>query len=61
MELHWNEVLFGRQIAAPSSLGFGSKLAKTSATQQLGGEINFDWAPDGLRIVLGVAVDRLDR
>lgn len=61
LQLHWNETLAGRQITAPSRLGFGSKLARTSATQQLGGEILFDWAPDGLRIVLLAAIDRLDR
>ncbi|MDH4441210.1 MAG: PAS domain-containing protein [Rhizobium sp.] len=61
LELHWTETLFGRRIAAPSSLGFGSKLARTSATHQLGGEISFDWAPEGLRIVLTVALGGLDR
>ncbi|PYB70491.1 histidine kinase [Rhizobium wuzhouense] len=61
LELLWNEALVGRQIAAPQSLGFGSKLARTSAAQQLGGEIHFDWAAHGLRIVLRVPIDRLER
>ncbi|TPP05513.1 PAS domain S-box protein [Rhizobium glycinendophyticum] len=59
--LDWSEALIGRQISAPSSLGFGSKLARTSATQQLGGEIAFNWAPDGLQINMRVAENRLDR
>jgi PAS domain S-box-containing protein len=61
LHLDWTEALGGRQINAPSSLGFGSKLARTSATQQLGGEIDFDWAPDGLRVAIRVATDQLDR
>ncbi|KQW27256.1 histidine kinase [Rhizobium sp. Root274] len=61
LHLDWSEALVGRQINAPSSLGFGSKLARTSATQQLGGEIAFNWAPDGLQISMRVAENRLDR
>ncbi len=61
LHLDWTEAIHGRQIHAPSSLGFGSKLARTSATQQLGGEIDFDWAPDGLRVAIRVAANRLDR
>lgn len=61
LHLDWTEALHGRKINAPSSLGFGSKLARTSVTQQLGGEIEFDWSPDGLRVTMRVAADRLDR
>lgn len=61
LELRWTEALAGRQIAPPSSLGFGSKLARTSATQQLGGDIRFDWASDGLRIVLRIPINGLLR
>jgi PAS domain S-box-containing protein len=61
LHIDWTEALHGRQISAPSSLGFGSKLARTSATQQLGGEIDFNWAPEGLRVAMRLAADRLDR
>ena len=39
--------------------GFGTKLASSTVQAQLGGEISRDWNPDGLRIRLSIARDRV--
>ena len=39
--------------------GFGTKLARSTVQGQLGGEISRDWNPEGLRIRLSIARDRI--
>jgi PAS domain S-box-containing protein len=39
--------------------GFGTKLARSTVQGQLGGEISRDWNPEGLRIRLSIARDRV--
>jgi PAS domain S-box-containing protein len=39
--------------------GFGTKLASSTVQAQLGGEISREWNPDGLRIRLSIARDRV--
>lgn len=61
LELQWEEHVFGREIQPPNSNGFGSTLARASATGQLGGSISFDWRPSGLHVDLKAPVERLQR
>ncbi|MDP2354939.1 MAG: PAS domain-containing protein [Beijerinckiaceae bacterium] len=39
--------------------GFGSKLARATATGQLGGTIVYDWRPDGVKISITAPLERL--
>lgn len=61
LNLEWREKVPHSQITAPKQEGFGSKLARTSATHQLGGNIDFEWQPDGVNIALKAATDRLSK
>lgn len=54
LRLDWSETLPKVVVKPPAAQGFGSKLARISATGQLGGSIDFDWQPDGVRIALAV-------
>lgn len=50
----------GPAVEAPSRTeGFGSKLVQRSVTGQLGGSIDYDWAPEGLIVTVKMARDRL--
>ena len=61
LNLEWREKVPHSQITAPKQEGFGSKLARTSATHQLGGNIDFEWQPGGVNIALKAATDRLSK
>jgi two-component sensor histidine kinase len=45
----------------PQRLGFGSRMAIRSSTEQLGGGIEHEWAPEGLVIRLAVPLANLVR
>jgi PAS domain S-box-containing protein len=45
----------------PQRLGFGSVMARRSSTEQLGGRIEHEWAPDGLVIRLTLPLANLAR
>ena len=49
----------GPPVHKENNEGFGSKLVRSTVQAQLGGEISRDWAPEGLRIRLSVASDRV--
>ena len=56
--LDWRETT-AQPIAAPAERrGFGSELLSKSIRSQLGGEIAFDWAPDGLKCHLELPLKR---
>jgi len=44
---------------APELKGFGSKLLSRSVSQQLDGELSYDWQPSGLVLTLRLRRDRL--
>jgi PAS domain S-box-containing protein len=46
--LNWVES-GGPQIAPPAAKSFGLRVIRASVEQQLGGEVAFDWNPNGLR------------
>lgn len=57
LELIWMER--GGLDAPPEQRGFGSKLVHRSVSKQLGGAIQYDWAADGLVVILSLDRDRL--
>jgi PAS domain S-box-containing protein len=61
LNLEWWENVGHSTVSPPKAEGFGSKLARTSATHQLDGAITFEWLPGGVRIALSAAADRLAR
>lgn len=61
LELKWKEHVEDGNIRPPNTKGFGSTLARASATGQLGGAISFDWPPTGLHVSLKAPVERLQR
>lgn len=61
LELEWKEHVGNGNIRPPNTKGFGSTLARASATGQLGGAISFDWPPTGLHVNLKAPVERLQR
>lgn len=56
----WAERGGPRIAAAPGSMGFGSSLVETTVVHQLGGQLDYDWRPDGLTVTLSIPADRLD-
>ena len=51
--IHWHES-GGPPARAPSATGFGTQIITRSIERQLGGKVDFDWAPGGLRCTLNV-------
>ncbi|HZF43505.1 MAG TPA: HWE histidine kinase domain-containing protein [Sphingomonadaceae bacterium] len=59
LELTWMERGGPEVVAPPEAAGFGSKLVHRSVSKQLGGAIEYDWAPEGLIVTLRISRDRL--
>ncbi|SDP74399.1 hypothetical protein SAMN04488512_13418 [Sulfitobacter litoralis] len=59
LTLDWKETGGPELTGPPLQNGFGSKLAKLSATGQLGGEIEYDWQPSGVEVHLTASRARL--
>jgi two-component sensor histidine kinase len=58
--LTWSETGGPPVTGTPKRFGFGSQLARLSATGQLGGAITFDWQPTGVRITLTARRDQVE-
>ena len=61
LALKWKERGGPVISGVPEREGFGSLLARTSAQGQLGGQLTYDWEPEGLTVCLTVAVSTLTR
>ena len=59
--LRWEESGGPKIDRPPARTGFGSKLTELSIVQQLGGTIDRDWNPEGLRVEVRVLLGRLSR
>jgi PAS domain S-box-containing protein len=57
--LDWEESGGPALAAAPNAQGFGSVLTERSITHQLGGKIEYDWQPKGLKLTITVPLNRL--
>ncbi|MEO7248576.1 MAG: sensor histidine kinase, partial [Novosphingobium sp.] len=60
MQLVWTE-RGGPRVTPPVTKGFGYRLIELSVTNQLGGEIDFDWQPGGLTVKLNLPRQSLMR
>jgi len=56
LELTWTES-GGPKISAPNRKGYGSRAIIAGIERQLGGVVNFDWQPSGLRCTLSLPHD----
>ena len=54
--LEWTEN-GGPNTQKPTSPGFGTRIITASIEGQLGGQVNFDWRPEGLQCLLSVPRD----
>lgn len=61
LELRWEERGGPPVAGPPETTGFGTMLSQLSVVQQLGGTIDREWDPAGLRVTARVALDRLVR
>jgi len=59
LSITWQERGGPAVVGAPERAGFGSKLTKISAEQQLGGSIERRWDADGLRVDITIRPSRL--
>ncbi|WP_143279177.1 HWE histidine kinase domain-containing protein [Bradyrhizobium sp. C9] len=59
LQLDWKETGGPAIVAPPSAKGFGSVLAERSISDQLGGKVEHNWLPSGLRLRVTVPLDRL--
>jgi two-component sensor histidine kinase/DNA-binding response OmpR family regulator len=56
LELSWTES-GGPRIEQPKTRGYGTRVVTAGIESQLGGLVNFDWQPDGLRCTLSIPHD----
>jgi two-component sensor histidine kinase len=61
VRLEWIEAGGPAITQPPQRSGFGSRLVELSISGQLGGQLERDWRPEGLRVAIEVALPRLVR
>jgi len=59
LTLLWREENGPAVAGAPAAEGFGSKLARRSVTDQLGGAIAYEWRPEGLQVRIDLPLSQL--
>jgi len=59
LEIEWKERGGLKLTEAPNHEGFGTKLVKRTVKDQFGGEVTYDWGPEGLTIRLTAFTERL--
>ncbi|MFC1460728.1 sensor histidine kinase [Microvirga arabica] len=60
LTLTWQEENGPAIHGVPSAEGFGSKLARRSVTDQLGGAIAYDWRAEGLQVRIDLPLSQLE-
>lgn len=51
----------GPPVVKPDFIGFGTELTEIAIVAQLGGTIDRDWLPEGLRVTIRILAERLRR
>lgn len=59
--LEWSEQGGPAIEGPPRDTGFGTRLAQRTVVGQFGGELTYDWRPEGLRIVISLPSAKLTR
>jgi two-component sensor histidine kinase len=57
--LDWTESGGPAIAGPPATPGFGSVLTERSVAIQLGGKLNYDWQPEGLKLRITIPLERL--
>ena len=57
--LRWEEQAGPRLEGPPTAEGFGGVLARRSVAGQLGGELLYDWRPEGVCAIISIPMERL--
>jgi two-component sensor histidine kinase len=57
----WRETGGPKIKQAPKIQGFGGKLVHHTVVRQLGGEVTYDWRPEGVHANLGIPLERISR
>ena len=60
LTLTWQEENGPAIQSMPNIEGFGSKLARRSVEDQLGGSIAYDWRPEGLQVRIDLPLNQLE-
>ena len=55
----WKEHGGPKVAAPPKGDGYGSELIRQTMESQFGGEISYEWSPEGLIVTLSLSVDKL--
>lgn len=58
--IEWKESGGPQLHAKPDRAGFGSRLVNATVKRQLGGKVDYDWAPGGLRVRMAVPLRALE-
>jgi two-component sensor histidine kinase len=59
--ISWQETGGPKVKGSPNTQGFGGKLVQHSVVKQLGGELTYDWRPEGVHANLVMPLERLSR
>src|SRR6202023_673998 len=57
--LDWSES-GGPTVTLPSAKGFGTRIILASIEQQLRGQANFEWRPEGLHCVFSIPLSNME-
>jgi two-component sensor histidine kinase len=61
LALSWSERCGPPIAGPPESSGFGTRLSHSTIVGQLGGELSYEWSPDGMSVVMTVPLLNLAR
>jgi len=59
--LEWTEQGGPAIDGPPRETGFGTRLSQRTVVGQFGGELTYDWRPEGLRVVISLPIAKLTR
>ena len=59
LEIEWKERGGLKLTEAPNHEGFGTKLVKRTIKDQFGGDVTYDWDPEGLTVSLTAITERV--
>jgi PAS domain S-box-containing protein len=59
VEISWTEMGGPPVAAPPKQTGFGTQLSDISIVSQLGGEIEREWRPEGLKVIINIPTAHL--
>jgi two-component sensor histidine kinase len=61
LQIDWAERGGPPLAQAPEATGFGTRLSKSTIVGQFGGDLAYDWQPEGLAVKISMPVENLQR